>query len=68
MKRFIPFVLVFTLGFAVAALWVARQQSARNARSLAEQQAAWEAEKAELESALASRVGRANRSDRKSVV
>ena len=53
MKRLIPLLLVAGLGFAAGALMVGRQQAVRHARELEAQRAAWEAEKAELETALA---------------
>ena len=52
MKRLIAFLLVFGLGWTVAAVLVNRYQSARYARELETQRAAWETEKAELEAAL----------------
>ena len=61
MKRLIPLLLVAGLGFAAVALMISRQQAARHARELEVQRAAWEAEKADLEAALASaRAGQAN--------
>ena len=61
MKRLIPLLLVAALGFAAVALMISRQQAARHARELEVQRAAWEAEKADLEAALASaRAGQAN--------
>src|SRR5262245_9969542 len=53
MKRLISLLLVVGLGFAAGALLISRQQATRHARELAAQRAAWEAEKADLESALA---------------
>src|SRR5437867_1245518 len=59
MKRLIPFLLVAALGLAVGALLIARQLAARHARELDAQRAAWDAERADLEAALASaRAGR----------
>jgi len=52
MKRLIPFLLVFGLGLTVTAVVVSRHQAVRHARELETQRAAWEAEKAELETAL----------------
>jgi hypothetical protein len=54
MKRLISLLLVAGLGFAAGALMIGRQEAARHARELEAQRAAWEAEKADLESALAS--------------
>ena len=62
MKRLVQFLFVAAV-FMAGALLVGRQQSNRHARELEALRAAWEAEKADLESALASaRAGRANRS------
>jgi len=52
MKRLIPFLLIGGLGCAVGALLVGRFLAARDTRELERQQAAWLAEKAELEDAL----------------
>src|SRR5262245_32345034 len=54
MKRLIPVLVVAALGFAAGALIIARQLATRHARELDAQRLAWEAEKAELESMLAS--------------
>jgi hypothetical protein len=54
MKRLIPFLVVAALGFAAGALTIARQLAARHAGELDSQRAAWEAEKTDLEAALAS--------------
>lgn len=53
MKRLILFLLVFGLGVAVTVLLVSRHRAVRQASELATQRAAWEAERAELEAALA---------------
>ena len=61
MKRVVPLLLVAGLGFAAGALITSHRQAARHARELEVQRAAWEAEKADLEMALASaRAARAN--------
>jgi hypothetical protein len=52
MKRTLLILLVAGVAFALASLIVTRRQAARSAALLAEQQAAWQAEKAELEAAL----------------
>jgi CRISPR/Cas system CMR-associated protein Cmr5 small subunit len=52
MKRIVAILLATGVGFAAATWFVSRQQSVRHAAQLAEQQAAWQAEKAELEAAL----------------
>ncbi|MBI4324509.1 MAG: hypothetical protein HY674_04525 [Chloroflexi bacterium] len=52
MKRLIPFLWVFGLGLAVAAVFVNSRQATRHARELETQRAAWETEKAELAAAL----------------
>ena len=63
MKRLVFFFLVTVAAFGAGALLVSRLQSASQARKLEILRAAWEAEKADLESALASaQAGHANRS------
>lgn len=52
MKGLLPHVLVAGAGFVAASLIVSHQQVARHAAQLARQQALWQAEKADLESAL----------------
>ncbi|HEY2952893.1 MAG TPA: hypothetical protein VGK40_09935 [Verrucomicrobiae bacterium] len=52
MKNTLVVVLAASLGFAVASVIVSNRLAARHAVQLAEQQAAWQAEKAELEAAL----------------
>ena len=60
MKRLVLFLMVAVAAFAAGTLLVSRLQSARHAHELATQRAAWEAEKAGIESALASaQAGRA---------
>jgi hypothetical protein len=59
MKRLILFLLAFGLGLAVAVPFVSRYHAARNARERESQSAAWEAEKAGLETALANANNRA---------
>lgn len=61
MKRLIAYLLIAALGFAAGALTIALRLAARHARESNAQRAAWEAERTELEAALASaRAGRAN--------
>ena len=60
MKRLIPLLLVAALGFAAGALLLARQLAVRHARELDAQRAAWDAERADLEAALAARAGQEN--------
>jgi len=52
MKRVLIILLAAGVGFAAASLIVINRQAARYLAQLAEQQAAWQAEKAELEAAL----------------
>lgn len=52
MKRTLAILLAASVGFAAASWVVSQRQSARHAAQLAEQQAAWQTEKAELEAAL----------------
>lgn len=53
MKTALAILLAAGVGFALASALMIRHQSARHAAALAAQRAAWEAEKAELEAALA---------------
>lgn len=50
--QIISLALVVVMGFAAAAFWVGRQQSARHTAELESARAAWDAEKAALEAAL----------------
>lgn len=52
MKTALALVLAVGFGFIAASVIVSRHQTARHAAELAEQQAAWQAEKSELEAAL----------------
>jgi hypothetical protein len=52
MKKLLAVILAAGFGAAVASLWVARSLATRHAAQLAEQQAAWQTEKAALEAAL----------------
>ncbi len=52
MKIALALILAAVAGFAAASVFVSQREAARHARQLAEQQAAWQAEKAELEAAL----------------
>ena len=53
MKRLFLFLLTAGLGFVAGALLLGHQQATRYAQELQERRAAWEAEKAQLEAALA---------------
>ena len=53
MKRLFVFMLALGLGCVAGALLMSRQQAARHAQELQNRRAAWEAEKAQLEAALA---------------